>query len=350
MARTARRAGDLDMAEKHLTLCEHLQNDRPNPAVGDTRLEWALIQAQRGNVAEVDSYLRRYLREKHPDDYLVLETMSWEMMGRNRLDDALVLLDKWVDMQPDEYEPLVRRAWVHEHLFHRTEMLRDYRAALDIRPDRDSVRQRLVEMLLLNNRINDALGEAEELIRRRPDDPDAQVCYARCLRTKGQSEEAILTLDRLLADHPQHPAALSLRAQIAYDTGQFEEAREWMRRALDVDPTNRPLMYSLFLCLGKLNRPEELKELDARIKKMDADLAQMNKLVRSASLRPNDPTTRYEAGMIFMKYGMTKDGLHWLSTALEADPKHAPTHRALADYYEKTGDAETAALHRQFVQ
>jgi tetratricopeptide (TPR) repeat protein len=342
MARTARRAGALDVAEKHLTLCEHLQNDRPNPSLGDTRLEWALIQAQRGKLAEVDSYLRRYLREQHPDDHLILETMSWELMGRNRLDEALLLLDIWLKKQPGEYEALVRRGWVHEHLFHREGAIDDYRAALEIRPERDNVRQRLVEMLLNSNLIVDALSEAEELYRRRPEDPEAQVCYARCLRTQGQSEDAVRVLERVLADHPKHAVALALRAQIAYGSGQFEEARGLMERALAVDPTNRQLMYTLFLCLTKLNRPQELKELEARMKKMEADLARMNKLVRSASVKPNDPTTRYEAGVIFLQYGMTQDGLHWLSTALEADPNHGPTHQALADYYEKTGDTELA--------
>jgi tetratricopeptide (TPR) repeat protein len=350
MARTARRAGDLELAEKHLTLCEHLQSDRPNPKLGDTRLEWALIQAQRGDLNAVDSYLRRCVREQHPDSLLIFETMSWELMGRNRLDEALILLTTWLERQPGEYEALVRRAWVHEHLFHRDQIIQDYSAALEIRPERDNVRQRLAEMLLHLNRTGEAFSHAEELVRRKPDDPEAQVCYARCLRPQGRNEDAARVLDQVLGAHPKHAAALALRAQIAYDGGQFEEARGLMERALTANPSNRQLMYTLFLCLSKLNRPRELKDVEARIKKMDADLAQMNKLVKSASIKPNDPATRYEAGVIFLRYGMIEDGLHWLSTALEADPKHRPTHQALADYYEKAGEQDLAAWHRQFLQ
>ena len=83
---------------------------------------------------------------------------------------------------------------------------------------------------------------------------------------------------------------------------------------------------------------------------LEADLRRMDRLVRGVSERPNDLAARYEAGVIFLQYGMTQDGLHWLSTALELDPNHRPTHRALADYYERTDDKELAAWHRRFLE
>src|SRR5215510_8502154 len=39
LARTARRARDLDQAVRHLLHCEHLQDDRSDPRLGDTELE-----------------------------------------------------------------------------------------------------------------------------------------------------------------------------------------------------------------------------------------------------------------------------------------------------------------------
>jgi Tfp pilus assembly protein PilF len=38
--------------------------------------------------------------------------------------------------------------------------------------------------------------------------------------------------------------------------------------------------------------------------------------------------------------------LHWLLTALKEDPGHALAHKALADYYERAGQPERAAMHR----
>jgi tetratricopeptide (TPR) repeat protein len=350
MARTARRASDLALAEKHLTRCEHLQNDRPDPSLGDTQLEWALIQAQHGKLSEVEALLRRRLREDHPDSLLILEAMSWELMGRNRLSEALILLNIWLEKEPKNYEALVRRGWVFEHLLVREEAIKDYLAALEIRPERDNVRERLVELLSAGNRNVEAFEQATELLRRRPDDEGVQICYARCLRAQGETEKSVSVLDELLAKHPHNVPAMALRAQIAYDSGEFEKARLLLTRASNADPANRLLLYTLFLCLKKMDHPQEVKGVEQRLAKMDADIKQMDKLVRGTSARPNDPTARYEAGAIFLRYGMTQDGLHWLSTALELDPNHRPTHQALAEYYERSGDKELAAWHRRFLE
>ena len=75
----------------------------------------------------------------------------------------------------------------------------------------------------------------------------------------------------------------------------------------------------------------------------------MDKLVREVNQKPNDPALRYEAGMIFLRNGFTQDGLHWLSTALDVDPNHRPTHQALADHFERTGEQARARHHRQFL-
>jgi len=165
LARAARRARDLDQAERYLLHCEHLQNDRSDPRLGDTELERMLILAQRGNLKETEHVLRRRIQQEHPDRLLILETLSWEFMGRNRLSEALALLNLWLEEQPDDYEALVRRGWVEEHMFDMDKSAEDYRKALALRPARDNVRQRLAEVLLKRNRSSDAMAQAEELVR-----------------------------------------------------------------------------------------------------------------------------------------------------------------------------------------
>ena len=64
---------------------------------------------------------------------------------------------------------------------------------------------------------------------------------------------------------------------------------------------------------------------------------------------PKTRVLRYEAGMIFLRNGFTQDGLHWLSTALDVDPNHRPTHQALADHFQRTGEQARARQHRQFL-
>jgi predicted Zn-dependent protease len=349
LARTARRARDLDHAERHLAHCEHLQDDRSDPRLGDTKLEWVLILAQRGKLTEVEHFLRRRIQQEHPDRLLILETLSWEFMLRNRLSDALSLLDLWLEKQPDDYEALVRRGWVKEHMFDMDQAADDFCKALALRPARDNVRQRLTEVLLKRNRTTDALAEAKELLRRQPDNPDANYCYARCLRLLGRNQEAEQLLDRLLAGQPRHAKALGMRAQLAVEAGRDQEASELLARAIEVDPSEQSHKYTLFLCLTRLGKTQEAKLVEAKMAESAAEVRRMDKLVREVNQKPNDPALRYEAGMIFLRNGFTQDGLHWLSTALDVDPNHRPTHQALADYFERAGEQAQARHHRQFL-
>ena len=55
---------------------------------------------------------------------------------------------------------------------------------------------------------------------------------------------------------------------------------------------------------------------------------------------------RYELGRWYLRNGQAATGVGWLVMALRADPRHAPTHAALAGYFEGAGQPQRAALHR----
>ncbi len=47
-----------------------------------------------------------------------------------------------------------------------------------------------------------------------------------------------------------------------------------------------------------------------------------------------------------LEHGHVNEGLKWTTEILRSDPHHAQTHRVLADYYQKRGDAGLANYHR----
>jgi tetratricopeptide (TPR) repeat protein len=51
-------------------------------------------------------------------------------------------------------------------------------------------------------------------------------------------------------------------------------------------------------------------------------------------------------GELFLRNERITEGIRWLNSALEIDPKHAATHRTLAEHYEKTGQKDLAQKHR----
>jgi len=62
---------------------------------------------------------------------------------------------------------------------------------------------------------------------------------------------------------------------------------------------------------------------------------------------PDNVSLRHETGVIYLALGHEEEAARWFQSVLQLDPDHAPTHRVLADYFQKHGDAQRAEHHRQ---
>ena len=79
-----------------------------------------------------------------------------------------------------------------------------------------------------------------------------------------------------------------------------------------------------------------------KVNRMLAENADSNHPVRTA----ND---FYDAGALFLRTKQDRQAKYWLNRALELDPGHQPTLKALAEYYEGKGAKGMAAAYRQRV-
>jgi hypothetical protein len=52
-------------------------------------------------------------------------------------------------------------------------------------------------------------------------------------------------------------------------------------------------------------------------------------------------------GELLLRIGRERVGLYWLELALEREPGQQTAHKALAEHFEKKGDRDRAAAHRQ---
>ena len=60
---------------------------------------------------------------------------------------------------------------------------------------------------------------------------------------------------------------------------------------------------------------------------------------------PSKTELRYQIGVELLRVGRDETAVAWLSSALLEKPDHKPSHRALAAYYRRIGDAPRAAEH-----
>jgi predicted Zn-dependent protease len=341
-ARAARRAEDYEAAERHLKVCRQLQ------AGGEaTRLEGALLLAQRGDLGPVESYLVHHVQDNHPDTVWILEALALGYFKTHQFANAHHSLNLLLERRPDQVPALIRRGRTLELLRLVDEAQADYRKAAELNPASEEARLRLGNLLVKSHRARDAAGHFEWLQERQPNDPQVLLGLARCRHEMGQRDEARRLLAGLVAQHPQHAQAVAEMGKLVLAEGQLAEAERWLRRAAELAPHERDNLYSLAQCLNRAGKKEEAQQWLARLKQLEDDWERIKVLTQEYSKAPRDPALRYEGGIILLRNGLEQEGLHWLASALQADPKHRPTHQALADYYARTGKADLAAHHRR---
>jgi Tfp pilus assembly protein PilF len=154
--------------------------------------------------------------------------------------------------------------------------------------------------------------------------------------------------DALLAKDPCDSKALAGLGGLALTAGDAAEGEALLRRAIAADPGNADAHYQLYLCL--IQEPgraaEAAAERDTHLR-VGTDRTRLAEIVAQKMTRsPNDPNLHYELGVIYLRNGKPEIGLRWLYSALKLDPAHQPSHQALSDYFERTGESEKAEQHR----
>jgi Tfp pilus assembly protein PilF len=155
------------------------------------------------------------------------------------------------------------------------------------------------------------------------------------------------SLNMVLPTHPQNWSALAERARLALEYESPQEAEKWFRRAIAMIPYEKDMNYGLYRCLVRLGKKEEAETQLAKLKGCEADLDRLRAVIREAAQKADDPSSPCEVGQILMRNGQEAAGVRWLQRALERDPSYVPARRALADYYERTGNSVQAAGHRR---
>jgi Tfp pilus assembly protein PilF len=342
-ARLARQAGDYDAARKYLAECLRLGGD-----AGAVRLEQDLIRAQRGELGEVERGLRARAARNAAEAPLILEALGRAYLDDGQFTKAFPCFTAWLERQPDNPRALLWRGWLFESLGRARDAADDYRRAAKAAPTWVEPRRRLAALLVEDQQPQEAAPLYEGLLKERPKDADFRLGLARCRHLESRDDEARKLLDDLLKEQPHNAGALAERARLALNDGRPAEAERLLRQAVKRRPSDHRMNYYLYLCLQRQGKTQDARAQLTRLKRVREDVHRLDEILkRELPQAPRDPALRCEAGQIFLRHGRDERGLHWLYSALRIDAAHRPSHQALADYYQRTGDRDLAERHRR---
>jgi tetratricopeptide (TPR) repeat protein len=343
-ARAARLTSDLDAADGHLKRCLQLQGG----ASEAVQLEFLLMRVQTGEIDELVPTLLDTVERGHPEAPIILETLAGAYILRLRYKPAYACLSRWIELEPENAKPYHWRGWVLERLNNPKPATEDYHKALELDPDLIPVRLRVAEMLLENKQAPDALPHLERLYRQVPNDPQVQARLGTCRLFQGRTAEARQLLEAAVVHLPRDPALLVDLARLDMQEGRVVEAERWLRQVLEFDSSDTEALYVLASALQHQGRAEESAEVMADYERKRGLVERINEMLKDVADSPTARADDYaELGSLFLQIGRDKFGVYWSERALERDPVNQQAHRALAEYYERTGDAAKAAVHRR---
>jgi Tfp pilus assembly protein PilF len=341
-ARAARRAGLYDEAYRHLQACKDLKW-RPDA----TDLEFILLEMQRGNVRANEAIALDWVRRGHADAALILEALAQGYLKSYDLSRALHSLTLLLDKEPNHVKARIWRGDIFLLMKRMDRARDDYRQAVEVDPENEDALRGLANFLIGRHHADKALPHFEKLYGWHPDDPAIVVGLAKCKHELGQLEEAVHLLDAFLQSNPWEPKTLAEGGRIAMEQGNFKQAESWLRRAVDLAPFEKDIVFSFASLLEHQGKKEEAKTWRVRLKQVEADLERIKDLWERIGATPRDPLLRLEAGKLLLQNGQDQDGLRWIESALRENPQHQPTRDFLAQYYEKRGDERLADQFRR---
>jgi predicted Zn-dependent protease len=272
-------------------------------------------------------------------------------MAEFRMIEAQGLAEKWIQLRPESAAAWAQHGEILVRRLRKAEAVTALREAVRLDPNGRRTRMSLARMLIETRQSPAEAAEHLEWLREKePKNPEVAVLTAMCREAQGRPDEAAAILDRLIAENARDAKAHYHRGRLELNRGQAAAAAPHLRRAAELDPSDPEILNSLLLCVQQVGTPAEIREVEERWKRCDADLKRVTDLARLISASPRNPDLRREMGELFLRNGREREGIRWLESALREQSDHVPTHRLLADYYERIGEETLAEHHRSFVQ
>jgi tetratricopeptide (TPR) repeat protein len=306
-----------------------------------------IVRARAGQVNDAEPVLRQALLQKREPQTEVARELALIYLSTYRLLEAAEVIERWKALAPQDPHPYL---WSNE-IASRSDtepsvQIRNYRAALERDPNLDQARLGLAEQLSRDRRFDEAKQEYHAYLERNPRDATALVGLGRNAFQNGDLDGATRSFEAALAVDPHNPEALKELALADLRVGRFARACQRFEILTRIEPYDHEIRYTYAQALrakGDAALARSQAEMAARLRQEHDHVLQLrDKLLKD----PSDQESRFEVARWMLEHGHAEEGLRWTKEILRADPRHAPTHRALADYYDKQGDAGLANYHR----
>lgn len=353
-ARCAWREDDLDAAEKHLR-----QASRQNWPGQAVEIESVFIRLQYGQSPATEAAIKEIIQigKNDPDTKLLapaLEALTLGLLRTGRYLDAQLPAQFLVQEFPDSW----RSHWLLGRTLEKPlpdSAFEAYQRSLKLKPDQPKVQFWLAQFHAENGRAKEAQAHLRQSNRDGAEDAETRMVVARIAYRLGDWAAARSAVDQALKAGMAQPAkALALRGLVELEDGGPKEAAPWLAKAQARSPNDSEIINALAALATRQGDQDKIKHYQERrreFEKQAAELVELQKKLVDLQRQPkSDPAEKramaFQIGKAMFAVGLEDVGEQWLRNVLREQPDHQEAHKILAEYYERSGDAEQAKAHR----
>ena len=230
----AAQAGRMDEAGR---LFEQSIQWRPDSFEAHTAYGVALLNS--GNLDKAAEHLQRAL-QFNPMQFEALNGLGAVLSRQKKPEEALEKFTAALNINPNYGEARLNRAMTLHQLGRAPEALDDYFAALPLVAPNPAMLLNIGNLLLAQRRSGEALGLFRQVLQFQPDNVDALNRIAWVLAThpdpglRNAAEALQLAQKACALTQQQHPPSLNTLAAALAENGQFPEAVQNMRKAIEL--------------------------------------------------------------------------------------------------------------------
>ena len=193
----------------------------------------------------------------------------YDLLGRtyselNRYEEALVLFEKWYEINDDENNTpyiCVQKGKQLENLNKLDESLKWYNKALELRHDYGEANFRKCRVLNKLNRYEEAVDACNIALEFDVNNAHVYLCKGEALYKLENFRESLKSLEECISIYPYFTDAYSIEIKIYYTVGQYEDALSLIRETEDYHITNREIQIYKVRILRKLEEYDEAFDL-----------------------------------------------------------------------------------------
>ncbi|HWB12897.1 MAG TPA: tetratricopeptide repeat protein [Pirellulales bacterium] len=182
-------------------------------------------------------------------------------------------------------------------------------------PNADEIRIELGRCYFYRNEFDQAL----EAVRPCFDAPESLVLRAECYYGKGDVDRANQCVDLALEQNPDDSRALSVKATIATKGRDFQQAATLLARAVQGKPSDYDLRYKLFSAYQHIGENEKAAEQAEEMEKLRGMYSELQVLTARASADLSDADIRYRLAELATRLDMRESAESWLKAAKMLD-------------------------------